>query len=104
MEEAAASSQLFSARRCSLISLLVGPAQFPIDWFLVTVLRQFGLYEVHTGKELFFIFIYTVGALVAIILALMGLKKGMWRSPLAWFAIALAVLNLFPALIIMSGW
>lgn len=103
MEEAAA-SQLFTARQCSLISLLVGPAQYPIDWFLVALLRQGGLYEVHTGKELFFIFIYMIGAVVAIILAVMGLKRSMWRSPLAWLALALAVLNLFPTVIVMSGW
>ncbi len=105
MEDAAASSShLFTARQCSVISLLVGPAQYPLGWFLVGLLDRFGLYQVHTWKELLFIWIYMIGAVVAIILAMMGLKGSTGRSILAWIAIVFAVLNLLPTAIVMSGW
>jgi hypothetical protein len=99
-----ATLQQFSARRCSFISLLVGPAQYPIGLLLVVLLNHFGLWEVHTWKELLFIQIYIIGAIVSIILAVKGWKRSTGRSLLAWFALVLAVVNVFPTLIVIGGW
>jgi hypothetical protein len=103
MQEAA-TSQGFSAQQCSFVSLLVGPAQYPIDGFLVAFLQHFGLYEEHTWKELLFIQIYVIGAIASIILAAKAMRRSNGRSLLAWFAMILAVVNLFPTLIVISGW
>ena len=103
MQEAAG-SQWLSARQCSVNSLVVGPAQYPVGWVVVALLNRHGLWQTHTWKELLAIDIYVVGAIASIILALKGVGRTSERSFLSWFALVLALVNVFPTLVVMGGW
>jgi hypothetical protein len=94
------------SRQFSILSILVGPAQYPIVGSIVFCLSWLGLWETHTWKELTGIFMYVFGAFVSICLAIVAIAKRTPQESWLWpvIALVLSLANLLPTWIVLGGW